>query len=80
MGRAAAIWPESFLSYREGANVSDFNNASICSKVEIEIECPVPKKTKRRVREERNSGPRAKTKMENTGRGVLGVVTPCSWM
>ena len=39
MGRAAGIWPESCLSHREGANVSDFKNVSRCSKVKVKIEC-----------------------------------------
>ena len=39
MGRAAVIWPESCLSHREGANVSDFKNVSRCSKVKVKIEC-----------------------------------------
>ena len=42
MGRAAVIWPESCLSHREGANVSDFKNVSRCSKVKVKIEWKKP--------------------------------------
>ena len=42
MGRAAVIRPESCLSYREGAKVSDFKNVSRCSKVKVEIEWEIP--------------------------------------
>ena len=42
MGRAAVIWPESCLSHREGANVSDFKNVSRCSKVQVKIEWAAP--------------------------------------
>ena len=38
MCRAAGIRPESCLSHREGAKVSDFKNVSRCSKVKVKLE------------------------------------------